>query len=150
MKYLVFRHPLPDPPSRSPEEYEATGYRLMGDILPSDLVDELCALQLDGDENSANILLHARNQGDGRQPNDPGKVNKWLPPEIKWRLIRILANVSPSLDDLVDTEPLGVLLEGVRRNPPLLGTARTAMCTRLQCLKVTVGVLISVLSPKQA
>ena len=45
---------------------------------------------------------------------------------------------------------------GVRRwkvcaePPPLLGTTKTTMCTRLQCLRVTVGVPISVLSPKQA
>ena len=38
VKYPVSRHPLPDPPSRTPEEYEATGYRLVGDILPGDLV----------------------------------------------------------------------------------------------------------------
>ena len=41
-------------------------------------------------------------------------------------------------------------LQGVRRTPPPLGTTRTTMCTRLQCLRVTVGGPISVLSPEQA
>ena len=57
VKYPVSRHPLPDPPSRTPEEYEATGYHSVEDILPSDLVDQLCALQLEGDENWEDILL---------------------------------------------------------------------------------------------
>ena len=46
MKYPVSRHLLPDPPSRTPEEYEATGYRLVEDIVPGDLVDQLCAVHL--------------------------------------------------------------------------------------------------------
>ena len=38
------------------------------------------------------------------------------------------------------------------QNPPplLLGTTTTTMCMRLQCLRVTVRVSISVRSPKQA
>ena len=39
VKYPVSGHPMPDPPSRTPEEYEATCYRLVEDILPADLVD---------------------------------------------------------------------------------------------------------------
>ena len=39
VKFPVSRHPLPDPPSRTPEEYEAIGCRLVEDILPGDLVD---------------------------------------------------------------------------------------------------------------
>ena len=43
VKYPVSRHPLPDPPSRTPEEYEAKGYCLsmVEDVLPGDLVDQL-------------------------------------------------------------------------------------------------------------
>ena len=41
-----------------PEEYEATGYRLVEDILPGDLVDQLCAVHLEGEENWEDILLH--------------------------------------------------------------------------------------------
>ena len=57
VKCSVSRLPLPDLPSKTPEEYEAIGYRLVEDILPSDLVDQLCALQLQGDENWEDILL---------------------------------------------------------------------------------------------
>ena len=32
-------------------------------------------------------------------------MNKWLPSEIKCRLVRILANLFPVLDDLEDREP---------------------------------------------
>ena len=46
-KYPVSRHSLPDSPSRTPEEYEVTGYRLVEDILPGNLVDQLCALHLE-------------------------------------------------------------------------------------------------------
>ena len=66
VKYPVSRHPLPDPPSRTPEEYEATGYRLVEDILPGDLVDRLCAVHLDGEENWEDILLQGHHQGGGR------------------------------------------------------------------------------------
>ena len=46
--------------------------------------------------------------------------------------------------------PWGASLEGVRRSPPPpLGTTRTTMCTRLQCLRLTVGGPISVPCPKQ-
>ena len=44
VKYLVSRHPLPLSPSRTPEEYDAAGYRLVEDVLPLDLVDQLCAV----------------------------------------------------------------------------------------------------------
>ena len=105
VKYPVSRHPLPDPPSRTPEEYEATGYRLVEDIPPGDLVDQLCAVHLEGDENWEEILLQGHNQGGGRQQTAPGTVNKWLPSEIKWRLLRILAHLFPVLDDVADREP---------------------------------------------
>ena len=105
MKYPVSRHPLPDPPSRTPEEYEATGYRLVEDILPGDLVDQLCAMHSKGDENWEDILLHGHNQGGGHRQTAPETVNKWLPSEIKWRLRRILADFFPVPDDLEDREP---------------------------------------------
>ena len=105
VKYPVSRHPLPDPPSRTPEEDEATGYRLVEDILPGHLVDQLSAVHLEGDENWEDILLQGHNQGGGRQQAAPGTVNKWLPSEIKWRLLRILADLFPVLDDLEDREP---------------------------------------------
>ena len=104
VKYPVSRHLLPDPPSRTPEGYEATGYRLVGDILPGDLVDQLCAVHLEGDENWEDILLQGHNQGGGRWQTAPGTMNKWLPPELKWRLLHILANLFPVLDDLQDRE----------------------------------------------
>ena len=99
VKYPVSRHPLPDPPSRTPEEYEATDYCLVEDILPSDLVDQLCALQLEGDENWEDILLQGHNQGYGRR-----QTNNWLPLAIKWHLLRIWADLFAVLDDLVDRE----------------------------------------------
>ena len=105
VKYPVSRHPLPDPPSRTPEEYEATGYRLVEDILPGDLVDQLCALHLEGEENWEDILLQGHNQGGGRRQTAPGTLDKWLPSDIKWRLLRILADLFPVLDDLVNREP---------------------------------------------
>ena len=77
----------------------------MEDILPGDLVDQLCPVHLEGDENSEDILLQGHNQGGGRRQNAPGTVNKWLPSEIKWRLLRILADLFPVLDDLADREP---------------------------------------------
>ena len=104
-KYPVSRHPLPDPPSRTPEEYEATGYRLVEDILPGDLVDQLCALHLEGEENWEDILLQGHNQGGGRRQTAPGTVDKWFLSNIKWRLLRILGDLFPVLDDLVDREP---------------------------------------------
>ena len=105
VKYPVSRHPLPHPPSRTPEEYEATGYRLVEDILPGDLVDQLCALHLEGEENWEDILLQGHNQGGGRRQTAPGTVDKWFPSNIKWRLLRILGDLFPVLDDLVDWEP---------------------------------------------
>ena len=105
MKYLVSRHPLPDPPSRTPEEYEAKGYRLVEDVLPGDLVDRLCAVHLEGEDNWRDILLQGHNQGGRRRQTVPGTVNKWLPSEIKWRLLRIFADLFPVLDDLEDREP---------------------------------------------
>ena len=77
--YPVSRHPLPDPPSGTPEEYEAIGYRLVEDILPGDLVDELCAVHLEGDENWEDSPLQGHNQGGWRRQTAPGTVNKWLP-----------------------------------------------------------------------
>ena len=78
----------------------------MEDILPGVLVDQLCAVHLEGDENWEDILLQGHNQGGGRQQTAPGTVNKWLPSEIKWRLLRILADLLPVLDDLKDREEL--------------------------------------------
>ena len=101
----VSRHALPDPPSRTPEEYEAIGYRLVEDILPRDLVDQLCAVHLGGEENWKDILLQGQNQGGGRRQTAPGTVDKWLPSDIKWRLPRIFADLFPVLDDLADKEP---------------------------------------------
>ena len=121
----------------------------MEDILPLDLVDELCALQLEGQENWEDTLLQGHDQGGGRPQTAPGTVDKGLPPELKWRLLHILADLFPVLDDLVDREPRlvdrkeatpwrgyqwphrvhsyvsgcrrwGVSLEGVHKNPPLL------------------------------
>ena len=95
VKYPMSQHPLPDPPSRTPEEYEATGYRLVEDILPGNLVDHLCAVHLEGEENWEDILLQGHNQGGGRRQSAPGTVNKWLPSEIKGRLLRILPDIFP-------------------------------------------------------
>ena len=81
------------------------GYRLVEDVLPGDLVDQLCAVHLEGDENWEDILLQGHNQGGGRRQTAPGTVNKWLPSEIKWRLLRILADLFPVRDDLEDREP---------------------------------------------
>ena len=105
VKYPVSRHLLPDPPSRTPEAYEATGDRLLEGVLPADLVDELCAVQLEGEDNWEDILLQGHNQGGGRRQTAPGTVNKWLHPELKWRLLHILADLFPVLDDLEDREP---------------------------------------------
>ena len=118
VKYPVSRHPMPNPPSTIPEEYKATGYRLVEDFLPSDLVGRLCAMQLEGYENWEDILLEGHNQGRGRRQTAPGTVNKWLPSEITWRLLRILADLFPVLDDLVDREPR--LVERMEA-PPLEG-----------------------------
>ena len=95
VKYPVSRHPFPDPPSRTPEEYEATSYRFVEDILPPDLLDQLCAVQLEGDENREDILLQGHNQGGGRWQTAPGTVNKWLPSDLKWCSLRILADLFP-------------------------------------------------------
>ena len=105
VKYPMSRHPLPDPPSRTPEEYEATGYRLVEGIVPGDLVDQLCALHLEGEENWEDILLQGHKQGGGRRQTAPGTVDKWLPSDIKWRLLRIFGDLFPVLDDMVDREP---------------------------------------------
>ena len=43
-------------------------------------------------------------------------MNKWLPSEIKWRLLRILADLFPVLDDLADREPR--LVERMDAPPP--------------------------------
>ena len=102
-----FAASFPDPPSRSPEQYESIGYRLLEDVLPEDLVDELCALHLEGEENWEDILLQSKdhNQGGGRRQTAPGTVDLWLPPALKWRLLHILADLFPVLDDPEDREP---------------------------------------------
>ena len=121
VKYPLSRHPLPDPPSRTPEEYEVPGYCLVEDILPPELVDQLCALQLEGEENWEDILLQGHNQGGGRRQTAPGTVNKWLPSELKWRLLRVLEDLFPVLDDFEDREPQ--LVER-KEPPPLMCTLR--------------------------
>ena len=45
-------------------------------------------------------------------------MNKWLPSECKWHLLRILANLFPVLDDLEDREPR---LEERKEPPPWMG-----------------------------
>ena len=65
---------------------------------------QLCAVDLDGDENWEDIPLQGHNQGGGRRETAPGTVNNWLPSEIKWCLLRILADLFPVLDDLEDGE----------------------------------------------
>ena len=44
-------------------------------------------------------------QGGRRRQTAPGTVNKCFPSEIKWRLLRILADLFPVLDDLEDPQP---------------------------------------------
>ena len=105
VKCPVSRHPLPEPPSRSPKAYETTGYRSLQHVLPPDMVDELCAVQLEGEENWEDIVLEGYNEGSGRRQTAPGTVDKWLPPEVKWCLLHMLADLFPVLDDLVDREP---------------------------------------------
>ena len=73
--------------------------------MPGDLVDQLCVVHLEGDENWEDILLHGHNQGGGRRQTAPRTVTKWFPPELKWRLLHILANIFPVLDDPEDREP---------------------------------------------
>ena len=80
VKFPVLRHPLPYRPSRSSKEYEAKRYHLLEDVLLADVVDELCALDLEGEENWEDILLHSHNQRGGRRQTAVGTVNKWLPP----------------------------------------------------------------------
>ena len=78
---------------------------MLEDVLPADLVDALCALDLEGEENWEDILLQGRNQGGGCRQTAPGTVDKWLPSELKWHLPHILADLFPVLDDLEDREP---------------------------------------------
>ena len=120
--------------SRTPEEYEATGYRLVEDILPGDLVDQLCAVHLEGEENWEDVLLQGHNQGGGRRHTAPGTVNKWLPSEIKWRLLRILADLFAVLDDLVHR--IGAPVGGTDGRPPL-GEATNGR-TVISCLRCKV------------
>ena len=123
LKYPVSGHPLPDPPSRNPEKYEATGYRLVEDIVPADLVDQLCALQLEGEENREGILLQGHNQGGGRRQTAPGTVNKWLPSELKWPLLRNSADLFQVLDDFGGQ---GAPVGGTEGGPPLDGLSMAA------------------------
>ena len=76
MKHPVPRHLLPDPPSSSPEEYEATCYRLLEDILPTEMLDESSGVGLEVEENREDILLQGHNQGGGRRETTPGKLDK--------------------------------------------------------------------------
>ena len=78
LKYPMCRHLLPDPPSWTPEEYKTTGYRLVQDILPPDLMDQLCALQFEREEHWDDIL-QGHNQGGWRRQTALGTVNKRLP-----------------------------------------------------------------------
>ena len=115
VKHPVSRHPLPDLPSRSPEEYEATGYRLLEDVLLADLVVESCALYLEGEQNCVDILLEGHNQGGGRRQTALGTVDKWLTPALKWCWLHILADLFPVLDDL---EAMGCAVLGRGAEPP--------------------------------
>ena len=88
----------------------------MEHILPLDLVDQLCALQLEGEEE---ILLKGHNQGGGRRQTAPQTVKKCLPSELKWRLLRILADLFLMQADLEDREPR--LVERKPPPPPWMG-----------------------------
>ena len=77
----------------------------MEDILPGDLVDQLCALHLESEEKWEDILLRGHNQGGGRRQTARERWTSGLPSDIKWRLLRILGDLFPVLDDLVDREP---------------------------------------------
>ena len=70
VKYPVSRHPLPDPPSRTPEEYESTGYRSVEDILPPDLVVQRSAVGGRGESG--------RHSPSGPQPG------WWVPANCPW------------------------------------------------------------------
>ena len=109
VKYPVSptQHPLPDAPSRSPKEYEATGYRLFKDLLLTDVVDALCALDLKGGELGGNSPSGPQPRG-GRRQMAPGTLDKWHPLALRWRLLHILADLFhlfPVLRDLEDKEP---------------------------------------------
>ena len=62
------------------------------------------------------ILLRGHNQGGGRRQTAPGRVHNWLPSDMKWNLLRILADLFPVLDDLADKEPR--LVERMDAPPP--------------------------------
>ena len=78
-------------------------------------------MHFEGDENWEDILFQGHNQGGGCRQTAPGTVNKWLPSEIKWRLLRILADLFPVLDDL---EPR--LVERMDAPPPVVGLPMAA------------------------
>ena len=80
VKYPVSRHPVPDPRSRTLEEYEATGYRLLEDVLPPDPLHQLCAMQFEGEENWEDILLQGRNNNAKKDPCNCLRVclHAWL------------------------------------------------------------------------
>ena len=105
VKVPVSRQPLLDPPSMSLEEYEATRYRLLKDVLIADLVDALVALDLEGEEKWEDILLRGDNQGAGRRQTARGTLDKWLPPVLRMRLLHILADLFALLTNLEDREP---------------------------------------------
>ena len=131
VKYPLSRHPLPDLPSRIPEEYEATGYRLVADVVPGDLVDRVLCRAFGG------RCELGRHSPSGPQPrwwapvDRPGIVNKRLPSEIKWRLLRILADLFPVLDDPEDREPR--LVERMDAPPPGLATNGRNAISCLRC-----------------
>ena len=62
-------------------------------------------MHLEGDEIWEDILLQGHNQRGGRRQTAPGTVNKWLPSEIKWYLLRSLADLFLVRDDVEDREP---------------------------------------------
>ena len=87
-------------------------------------------MHLEGEENWEDILLQGHNQGGGRWQTAPVMVNKWLPSEIKWRLLRIWGDLFPVLDDLEDREPR--LVERMHAPPP--GGATNGR-TAISCLR---------------
>ena len=52
-------------------------------------------LKLEGEENWEDILPRGHNQCGGRRQTAPGTVDKWFPPELKWRLLHPLAELLP-------------------------------------------------------
>ena len=54
---------------------------------------ELCAVDLDAEENCEDILLQRKNQGGGRQRKVLKTEVNWLPLVLKWHLLHILVDL---------------------------------------------------------